>query len=428
MWVLLARAKKLFLSLCNCLRKKVDAPVMIGGVHISILPASFHKNFDVGIVGEGEETILELMQLFKKKGRLDKEELKKIDGLVFYDKDRIVQTKRRVLIEPLDRIPIPNRKLVNPEYFKKHYTLSLAKPVREATMVTSRGCPYRCGFCATSAFWGTSVRFHSAERVFEEVRTVTEEYNVEHIDVWDDLFTINRQRLKELARLIKKNGFKDKVTLSCSARANLVDDKLCLLLKGINTKSVSMGLESGSEKVLSFLKGGSVTVEDNKKAMVILKKHGFRVVGTLMFGSPGETIDDMKETIKLIDFAIKHKVNTLYSFITTPFPGTKIWEIAKQRGKVNDNMWSKASHLTEDNPFSMENEAKTYENPLLLDYSISKDEFKKVFFEARKRLNKFRYRFIIDSIRQSPLETLKYLISNPKNTLKSITSILRGNK
>lgn len=416
------------INLAGFVKKELDVPVMIGGVHISTLPNSLHKNFNLGIVGEGEETTLELMQLFKKKGGFNKDELKKIDGLVFYNKNKLVQTKRRALIEPLDKIPIPNRKFINPEYFKKHYTISLAKPVKEATMLTSRGCPYRCVFCATSTFWRNSVRFHSAKHVFEEIRTVTEEYEVKHFDVWDDLFTINKQRLKELAKLMKENGFKDKVTISCQARTNLVNDELCRLLKDINVKSVSMGLESGSEKVLSFLKGKGITVEDNKRAIVMLKKHGFRVLGSLIFGSPGETIDDMKKTIKLIDFAIKHKANTLYSYVMTPFPGTRIWEIAKQRGKVSDNMWNKASHLAADNPFSMENEAKTYENPLLLDDSISKNEFKKVFFEARKHLNTFRYRFIMDSIRQSPIDTAKYILSNPRNTLKSVIGILKGNR
>ncbi|MFQ5903448.1 MAG: hypothetical protein ACE5JO_07145, partial [Candidatus Binatia bacterium] len=138
----------------------------------------------------------------------------------------------------------------------------------------------------------------------------------------------------------------------------------------------SFGFETGSNKVLRYLKGGNVTVEDHKNAIWLCREYGIKVYGSLMFGSPTESIDDMKETQRFIDFAIENKCNKIWAFVLTPLPKTPIWEIAKQRGKVSDNMdWD----LLDWN---------SCENPMLLEPDIDLDEFKAIFKEATAKLDK----------------------------------------
>jgi anaerobic magnesium-protoporphyrin IX monomethyl ester cyclase len=127
--------------------KRYNLPVIVGGVHISALPSTLTDDTDVGVIGEGEETIIELFNLFEKRGHFDKGELENVDGVVFRRNHELIMTKKRKPIEPLDRVPMPARDLL---------------VINKSTyMFTSRGCPYRCTFCASSRFWGKP-RFFSA--------------------------------------------------------------------------------------------------------------------------------------------------------------------------------------------------------------------------------------------------------------------------
>lgn len=382
-----------------------NIPIIIGGVHISTLPSSLKECFDIAVIGEGEETMLELIQLFEKKGKFSKIDLKKIDGIAFYDKNKLIITNRRELIEPLDKIPIPDKRLLNKKYFERRKNFGTGKYSVVAYMLTSRGCPYRCVFCSTSIFW-KKVRFNSVGRVVSEIKELVEDYKVDHISIWDDIFTINRPRLKEIASRLMKEHILDKVSFGCQPRANLVDDELCKILKSMNMETVDFGFESGSERMLRYLKNGSVTVEDNKGAIKLCKKYGFRIYGSLIFGSPSETIEDMKETLDFIKFTIKNGADYIWSFVMTPFPGTQIWEIAKKRDKVSDNMnWDMISH-------------QNIGNPLLLDQNINLKDFKKIFFKARSKLNYFKWKLLMRSLLNNPIETLKKGFFNPVKSFK----------
>ena len=350
-----------------------DIPILIGGVHISTLPDSLGKEFDIGVIGEGEETTLELIQLYEKYGEFENNKLSEINGIAYHDNGNVIKTEKRELITPLDRMPIPDRSFLDPSYFELQDVFFTNKPGREAHILTTRGCPYKCVFCSTTMFW-QKVRAHSVEHVYNEVTELIDKYNVDSIQIWDDLFTYNKKRLREIAKLFKENGITEKVQFSCQPRANLVDVELCEILKEINIRTVSFGFESGSERNLHYLKKGSVSVEQNKNAARICKDHGFKVIGSLMFGSPGETIDDMRQTLDLIDDMKEAGADLMWAFVTTPFPGTEIWEIAKNKGVVSDNMdWDVLNH-------------SNVNNPLVLDPSVGKEEFGKIFEEAKQKI------------------------------------------
>lgn len=312
------------------IKKEKDIPIIIGGYHISALPNNLTENMDVAVIGEGEQTFLELLFLYEKNG-LIKNKLSAIDGLAYWDGGRFIITPKRKLINPIDKIPFPDRKLLN-NYSGSFY------------MFTSRGCPYSCSFCSSTAFW-EKVRFFSAKYVVNEIKEIISNYNVNNICFYDDLFIANKRRVKDIGYLLKKE--KIKISFSCNVRANLINNNMASLLKNMNITKVSLGIESGSDKILKYLKGDSVTVNQNSNAVNILKKYGFIVGASFIIGSPHET---EKDIIKTLNFIKKSKIDVGETYILIPFPNTKIWDYYKKNGIVNDSMnWDNIKIYFKDN-------------------------------------------------------------------------------
>jgi anaerobic magnesium-protoporphyrin IX monomethyl ester cyclase len=293
---------------------------IIGGHHITYLPETMKPCFDIGVAGEGEATFLDIFDNINGSEKvLNKADLAKIKGIVLHDGDGIIKADRRPLIVPLDAIP-------HPFHFKgkSHY------------LFTSRGCPYRCAFCGSSAFWGKT-RMFSAGYVVEEIeRTLHDFPETEYIPIQDDLFVANRQRLEEIIKLLESRGIINKVSFTMSVHANLVDEELCGLLKKFRLKFVCFGAESGSDRLLKII-GKNTTVEQNQRALNLLKKSGIETVCSFIVGIPGET---ESETISTFEFIWKNirdiKLSTISAVnILTPMPGTAIWNEAVSQGSIS---------------------------------------------------------------------------------------------
>lgn len=384
------------------LKQNLKAPIIIGGVHISTLPTSLNKNFDIGVVGEGEEIFLDLVKLFQSKNKFDSKDLMEISGLVFWDNGGLKITARRPLIENLDSISMPDYKYINKAYFEEKPIIGQGDFRRRGWIITSRGCPFKCRFCATSAFWGGGkIRFHSPEYIIKSIKSLVKEHNISHLIIEDDLFTIYKDRIKKFIELFEKEGLLGKITLTAQARANTIDDELCEVLKKLNITILQFGFESGSKKILQWLKGPTVSPEINLRAIEICKRNGINVFGSLMMGNPSETIEDMKETINWIKKAIKLGVDYLFVFVATPYPGEEFWEIAKQKNKVSDDMdWEKLS-------------LHAYNKPLLLDESINREEFAKIFASTRKLLRPLKYKMIFEIARKNLGKILIMILKQP---------------
>lgn len=314
--------------------KQRGLPVIIGGMHISALPSSLTNDMDVGVIGEGERTVVDLVRVFCDKGNLDRNELRKIDGVVFRKDGSLIETTRRQPIEPLDSLPMPARDLL---------AFNMSAP-RAASMFTSRGCPYRCAYCASSHFWG-KVRLFSAEYVVNEIEQLVTEYNVDHIQFFDDLFIISKARVRQIADLLEKKHVLGKVRFSLEATSNLVDDESARLLKRMNVVEVSMGLESGCPATLDYLKGGRTSIDDHKNAIDILRNHGLLVGGSFIIGSPKERREDFLQTLR---FVRESRLTGAMLLVLTPFPGTPLWDYAKARGLVGSDMDWEALDLSFD--------------------------------------------------------------------------------
>lgn len=293
--------------------------VIIGGVHISILPQTLTKYMDAGVINEGEETICELVKVFSEKRCLPKDKLGEIKGIVFYEGDNLIKTDPRDKIKDLDTLPIPARELY---YHPKR------------GIFTSRGCPYDCVFCFSKPFWG-SPRFFSAEYVIREIVEVVEKFKVEKIAFYDDLFVASLPRFKQIVQYIREAGLHKKVAFSCDLRPNLVTDELAVLLRSMNVTNVFMGIESGNERILKYLKKQACSVEQNYNAVSILRKHKIFTDGGFIIGSPDETRAEIMDTLRFVQ---RSKIDYCSPLLLTPLPGTPIWELAKKRGLVSDHM------------------------------------------------------------------------------------------
>lgn len=380
-----------------------DSIIILGGPHISSLPKSFDPIFDIGVVGEGEQTMLELMNLLNDKGKIVKGDLKKIKGLVYFHNGEFIQTPFREMIQPLDKIPMLDWSMIDKSYFKKNQIFT-SKPTVVASIITSRGCPYLCLFCNACVLWGRKVRFHSAKRVADEIELLHQKYNATFIHVLDDLFTINKNRLKELINELRQRELLGKLEFICMGRTNTVDEELMSLLKQLNVTKLNFGFESGSNRMIQYLKGQSVSIKTHKKAVKLCKKYGIKPRGSFIFGSPTETLEDMKKTLKFMDFLKKNGAEIIWSQVMTPFPGTPIWETAKSRGKVSDDMdWEKLSFFNPD-------------EPLLLDKDVDINEFRKIFGKARSKTRYYELKIFTNRLAHSPIPTIVYLLSNLRFT------------
>lgn len=323
--------------LAAAIKSQSAVPVIVGGYHITAMPHHLKdSHFDIGVRGEGEETMAELMRSFQARRAFPLEDLRTIKGLVFRNERNDNElTEKRPPIDAMDRIPLPARDLLQ---MKGRYLVrrkaAFSRVGVYAGMLTSRGCPYECAFCSPRGFWET-FRPMSASRVVDEIAVLVDTYRVDGIMLWDDLFAVNKKRLREVVELIEERQFQKRTQFAVFARANLIDEESLKLFRRMHVTSVIFGLESGSESVLRYLKKGSVTVGDNYRALRLCKEYGMRTRGTVIIGSPEETKEDIERTGVLIR---SPDIDEPIACCLTPLPGTEVWEYARNLGVVRDDV------------------------------------------------------------------------------------------
>lgn len=356
-----------------------DIPVVVGGVHISACPDQLDFPFDIGVVGEGEETFAELVELFSKDGEFMENKLRRIKGLALRNVEGGLElTGSRASIAPLDKIPPFDWSLLPKTYFRPDLFKvdGQWRALKLGTIFSARGCPFKCIFCARHSVFG-GVRFFSTSRTADEIENLVKNYGVEAIHIYDDTFTISKDRVSKLILELKKRRLLGKVVFpKVFGRADLVDEEFLQLLKDLGVISVVYGFESGSERILKYLKNETVKVGDNVRAIDLTDKYGLGIIGGFMFASPNETKADMKKTLDLIRYlAKKDGVIKLSITRTTPFPGTKLWQYAADRGIVSDKIdWTSTElffrNIKVPPPFFTE--------------KISPEDYKKIWLEANK--------------------------------------------
>jgi len=300
--------------------------IVAGGPHSTIDPSGVlsSKHIDFAIRGEGEYSLLELARSLLKEGSV---ELEQIKGLSFRKGDSITHNPARVLIEDLDSLPLPARDLIPLMKYRNYGRVRKRWPI--GVMITSRGCPYQCIFCAHEIF-GHSYRTLSASKMIEEIKYLQEHYGVKEILFRDDNFTADRARIFEFCeRIIKENI---DITWMCLAHVNNIEKDMVQLMKKAGCWHIGLGVESGNQEIHKTLKKG-VRLERAREAFDIIQEAGIKTLAFFMIGNYLDSNETVRDTV---NFAKSLNTDFAIFTITTLFPGTELYEYALQQNLIAD--------------------------------------------------------------------------------------------
>lgn len=306
-----------------------DVKIVAGGSVAMSMPKVLLKNSEIDIIctGEGEITVVELLDRLKKglKTHLDD-----IAGICYKEnsnKDKIVCTQPRPLIQNLDeQSTLPAYDLLPMEVYLSNPSVGVG---RDVDFISSRGCPYHCTFCYQP--WGRKIRVHSIDFVVNAIKFLKESYRIDFVSFQDDEFMANKGRVREFCE--KRNRFFPELLWSCTGRANIVsrDEQLVKLMRDSGCVLIGYGFESGSQRMLDSMKK-SQTIEEMEKTVEISRKYGLPVPVSFIIGMPGEDDESCQETI---DFCIKNKLTLDSLMFATPYPGTEIFDYALRKGRID---------------------------------------------------------------------------------------------
>lgn len=317
--------------------KKIFNPikVIIGGPHLTAVPEEtmqFFKSFDFGVIGEGEETIRELINCIEQGGKVSD-----VPGIIFREGDRIIKTAPRAFLDELDRLPFPAWDILRGFPDKYHPPPFRFKKLPAVYLVTTRGCPYQCIFCDRSVF-GNKCRGHSALYILELIEYLYKEFGIREILIEDDTFVTFKSRLIEICEGIIKRGIR--ISWSCLARADAVTPEILSLMKKAGCWSVGYGIETGDPEVMRFI-GKNLDLDKIEQATMWTRKMGMLSKGFFIIGHPIDTHDSIRRTIV---FALQLPLDDMSVSMMTPFPGSRLYEIASGYGEF-ENDWGKMNEL-----------------------------------------------------------------------------------
>ncbi len=328
-----------------------EIKVIIGGVHPTLLPDEVIKNewFDFVVRGEGEHTFLEIASGFKKEN---------ISGLTYRDANGlVVHNPDRPYIDDLDTIPFPARELYINEPERMDY----------GYIMTGRGCPFECTYCASKKIWNRKTRFRSEKNVIYELKQVRSRFNTISFYFIDDTFTINRKRAKRICQMIIDEGLD--IEWICDTRVDTLDEELLHLMKKAGCTRVKIGVESGSDRILKLIKKG-ITKNQIRSAVSLIKEAGIDFTIYLMIGFPTETDSEVQETIR---FARELDPKYYSLSILAPYPGTQIYDDVVQAGiTLPKEHWEYFFHQSKDMILTLNIARKTIEEFLSLNDDAGK--------------------------------------------------------
>jgi radical SAM superfamily enzyme YgiQ (UPF0313 family) len=309
-----------------------DALIVFGGPHVAVFPEKTmeeQKHIDCVVTGEGEYVLLEIAEAIK-----NKKSLKKIKGICFREKNKIIRTLGREFIKNLDELPFPAYHLVDLNNYSPLPNQYRRLPA--INMITGRGCPWgKCTYCFEAAQLGYFRRM-SPERAIELIKKLVNEYGIKEISFWDDIFVAGGKWMDTFCELIEKE--KIDLTWSCYARVDMVKKETLKKMKKAGCWNIFYGIESGNQDLLDKIKKG-ITIKQAIDAVRWTGEAGIETRGALMFALPGETPEKAEKTI---NFAIKLDLDYVQFAFTTPFYGTELFEQCLAEGRLDTDFkkWS----------------------------------------------------------------------------------------
>ncbi|MCG2712070.1 MAG: B12-binding domain-containing radical SAM protein [Candidatus Omnitrophica bacterium] len=307
------------------LAKDVDKGIItiMGGAHPSVLAAQVLEddNIDYVVLGEGEYTTLKLFEHLKQ-GK----DLSLIDGIGYRSNNEIIINQKTTFIENLDDLPFPARHLLNMEkYFKINMPHGVTTRKRPNTsMITSRGCPAECIFCAIHPIWGKKFRARSAENVIKEIKCLKEEYGVREIQFEDDNLTFDKKRALEIFDRMITEKLDMLWTTPNGVALWAMDEAMLIKMKESGCYRLCLAIESGDQDVLHKIINKPLDLKKTEHIINLAHKYGFETDAFFVIGFPGETKEQIKRTFK---FGRRLKVSNVNYYIATPYPGTRLYDL-----------------------------------------------------------------------------------------------------
>lgn len=306
-----------------------DTMVVMGGPHASLATEDTLQNVktvDIVVRGEGEYTMAELCQAVE-----NTKELGTIDGISYREDGKIIHNKNRQLIQDLDSIPFPAYHLLKMEKYDFKLNVPGKGRLTAMNIITSRGCPIGCTFCATSEMLGKKWRARSPLNVISELEHLISTYNTKAIFFYDDTFTMNKKRAQEICNLMIDRGLD--LNYVCMTRIDALDRNLLKTMKESGCYRIHYGVESGSQRILDTVVEKKINLGQVKEVSRWMDELGIIKNPFFMASFPDETLEDVRKTL---DFMKEIGGEPSLSFLKV-YPGTKIEKIAKEKGIIPED-------------------------------------------------------------------------------------------
>jgi len=310
-----------------------DIVTVTGGAHPTFLPKqclTYAKDLDYIILGEAEKSFRQLLDNLNNGASLVN-----IDGIAYKRGDNVIVEPKRTFIDDLDALPLPSRELLP---LKKYYKIGLpmglvSKQEPAMSMITSRGCPFKCVFCSSCNFWGNRYRMRSVERVLDEMQKL-KDMGIREIKFYDDNLTLDRERAKKIFKGMIEKKFNFTWNTPNGISVQTLDEELIDLMKQSGCYEITLAIESGNEQVLRNILKKPLELDYALKMAKIIKSKGINTYGFFIIGFPQETKKQIYDTLRFMELIALDRISL---FIANPLPGTEIYDYCQERGYLKQN-------------------------------------------------------------------------------------------
>ena len=326
---------------------KKSIVTIIGGPYSSADPKQslkILKEADFGFIGESEKGFCKLLDCLMEKER----SISSIPGLIFRKNKNIIFNPP-YFEQNLNKLGFPAWDLINPKDYPHAPQGGFARYFPVAIIQTIRGCPYKCTYCGAHLVNGFRIRDRSVKNIIQEIKLLYNKYGIKELHITDDNFLFSKKRVIDICEKLKNENYKLAWMCSSGVRLDLLDEELLKHMKDSGCYTLGLGLESGSERVLKYMKK-DLHIKEVEKKIKLIKKYDIRVIGLFIIGFPTETLEDIKKTISFSKKLNLDRVQFSYFF---PIPGTEIYRVLEKKDKlkgidfINCSSFGKLSYVPE---------------------------------------------------------------------------------